>query len=287
MLSSVVVVALAALAHAAPLEERAITITEVTDVYTTVFEDAPAATEAPTTPTHQWWKWKGKGKPKPTTTAVYVTPTPEPAAEAPAATVEVPSPSYAAPAATQTAASSGGYTGSNDYSKSVVDHHNAHRANHSAPALEWDDAIAATALKIAKSCNYAHDVSTDGGGYGQNIAAGCPADNVTSIITELFYNNEAGNFNGMYGQSTPSNIQDESAFDGWGHFTQIVWKGTTKVGCATYDCSNDGGLKGVGGSVAPIFTVCNYKSAGNFLGEFDSNVGQPLGHAQIHWNTLQ
>jgi hypothetical protein len=108
--------------------------------------------------------------------------------------------------------------------------------------------------------------TTDGGGYGQNIAAGCPANNVTSIITELFYNNEAPNFVSLYGQSTPLNINDETAFDGWGHFTQIVWKATTLVGCATVDCTGKGngpnGLGNVGSNVAPIFTVCNYKSAG-------------------------
>jgi hypothetical protein len=156
---------------------------------------------------------------------------------------------------------------------------------------------------------------TDGGGYGQNIAAGCPASNISSVITELFYNNEAGNFASMYGQATPANINDESAFDGWGHFTQIVWAGTTKVGCATVHCS--GGLANTGGSVSPDFTVCNYKSPGekdytdeakefppspmlfdiaqtlslhcyigNYLGEFNKNVNQPLGHPSIGWNSL-
>lgn len=103
----------------------------------------------------------------------------------------------------------------------------------------------------------------DGGGYGQNIAAGCPASNVSSVITELFYNNEAPNFASLYGQKTPSNINDESAFDGWGHFTQIVWKGTTSVGCATVHCS--GGLANTGGSVSPDFTVCNYKNPGESI----------------------
>jgi hypothetical protein len=162
MLSSVVVVALAALAQAAPLEDRAVTVTEVTDVYTTVYDDSPAAAApAPTTTAEvKWWKFRGKGKGKPTTSVVYVTPTAEPVPEATTAApvADSPSPSYQAPAATPTAASGGGYTGGNDYAKSVTDHHNAHRANHSAPALEWDDALAATALKIAQSCNYAHDV---------------------------------------------------------------------------------------------------------------------------------
>jgi hypothetical protein len=81
------------------------------------------------------------------------------------------------------------------------------------------------------------------------------------VITELFYNNEVGNFDGLYGQGTPSNINDGSAFDGWGHFSQIVWKSTTQIGCATYDCSGRG-LANTGGSVPPHFTVCNYKPAG-------------------------
>lgn len=44
-----------------------------------------------------------------------------------------------------------------DYAATVVKHHNAHRANHSAPEIAWDDALAATAYKIARSCVYAHD----------------------------------------------------------------------------------------------------------------------------------
>jgi len=300
MLSSVVVIgALAAFANAVPVQERAVTVTEVTDVYTTVYDDG-SDVAAPTTTTKAWW-WKGNHRGKHTTaeaaptvtvstpeaavtTAVYTTPAADPTTPA-YTTPEVAYSTPASSAAPAVVTSTGG-----SYSQSIVDHHNAHRANHSAPALAWDDAVAATALKIANSCNYAHDTTTDGGGYGQNIAAGCPADNVTSVITELFYNNEAPNFNGLYGQATPSNINDEAAFDGWGHFSQIVWKSTTLVGCATVDCTGKGngpqGLGNVGSNVAPIFTVCNYKSAGNFLGEFDQNVGESLGHPEIHWNTL-
>ena len=96
-----------------------------------------------------------------------------------------------------------------------------------------------------------------GGGYGQNIAAGVAADNITAIITNLFYNGEVGWYDGLYGQAQPS----MSNFDHWGHFSQIVWKGTTQVGCYTKDCSGQG-LANTGGNVSPYFTVCNYKSPG-------------------------
>lgn len=44
------------------------------------------------------------------------------------------------------------------YSDIVVMHHNLHRANHSAPPVVWDQGLADTALAIAQSCDYAHNV---------------------------------------------------------------------------------------------------------------------------------
>ncbi|KAL3692371.1 hypothetical protein R1sor_006022 [Riccia sorocarpa] len=41
-----------------------------------------------------------------------------------------------------------------------------------------------------------------------------------------------------------------------GHYTQIVWKTTTKVGCASAKCPAGG-----------TFTVCSYNPPGNYIGE--------------------
>jgi len=99
--------------------------------------------------------------------------------------------------------------------------------------------------------------TADGGGYGQNIAAGVKPDNVSAVITDLFYNGEVNYYNNLYGQANP----DMSNFEKWGHFSQIVWKSTSQVGCATVDCTSQG-LANVGQYVSPFFTVCNYKSPG-------------------------
>ncbi|CZT14290.1 uncharacterized protein RCC_00266 [Ramularia collo-cygni] len=130
-------------------------------------------------------------------------------------------------------------------------------------------------------CAYKADTLTrtvDGGGYGQNIAAGIEAANISYIISDLFYNSEAPAFKDLYGQAQPSYAN----FGAWGHFSQIIWKGTTRIGCATTSCIN--GLKGVGANVPKHFTVCNYKSPGNYGGQYAQNISRPLGKPTAHWD---
>lgn len=75
----------------------------------------------------------------------------------------------------------------------------------------------------------------------------------------MFYNSEVNAYSTYYGKEPSS-----SDFGKYGHFTQVVWNGTTKLGCATKDCSASG-LAGVGKGVPPVFTVCNYKAPGECL----------------------
>lgn len=78
-----------------------------------------------------------------------------------------------------------------------------------------------------------------------------------------------------YGNDNP----DMSNFELWGHFSQMLWQSTKKVGCYTYTCSPPGAkpldcnpstgqsyLKNTGcgnGGMNAIFTVCNYSPPGN------------------------
>ncbi|KAK6433701.1 hypothetical protein LTR95_010116 [Oleoguttula sp. CCFEE 5521] len=279
---------------------------------------APASTAAPATTSatsQAHWGHRSKWptswiKSASSSTSVYVAPSSEPApfsSETPSSTYVPPPPpssTYVAPAPTSTyvapppsstsvyvapttpaysapPASSAYSATPTDYAGKVVLHHNLHRANHSATALEWSQSLADTASKIAQSCVYAHNVDMDNGGYGQNIAAGVKGEDVTSVITDLFYNGEVGNFT-QYGVPQPS----MTYFEYWGHFSQIVWKGTTSVGCATQDCTGKKWVDGDGNDltakhISPYFTVCNYKSPGNYANEYADNVGVSLKQASI------
>ncbi|KAI5358831.1 putative CAP domain-containing protein [Septoria linicola] len=165
------------------------------------------------------------------------------------------------------------------YADECVQHHNVHRQNHLAYDMVWDDALAYTAQLVAQSCNYAHDTSYDYGQAGQNIAAGIAANNVSGCITELWYNAEYPYFSYNYGQPSP----DYTYFESFGHMTQLVWKNTTRFGCATQYCPY--GLANAG-SVEPYFTVCNYMEAGNVMGMYDQNVSPPQGAADVHWDSF-
>ncbi len=78
---------------------------------------------------------------------------------------------------------------------------------------------------------------------------------LAQAITDMWYNGEITQFpsNG-YGQATP----DMSNFESWGHVTQVIWAGSTTVGCATQLCPAGTMFSGMDA----WFTVCDYGPAG-------------------------
>ncbi|KAF7113634.1 hypothetical protein CNMCM5793_002990 [Aspergillus hiratsukae] len=160
----------------------------------------------------------------------------------------------------------------NAYQSAVLYNHNIHRSNHSASSMTWNTTLESSAYDLASQCVYQHNTDIGGGGYGQNIGYGVSADEVGVMITNLMYNDEFAYFDGLYGEANPN----MAYFEKWGHFSQIVWKGSVSVGCATVVCDS---LGNVDSSAPSPFTVCNYYPPGNYAGEYGDNVLPPLGHA--------
>ncbi|RSH93414.1 hypothetical protein EHS25_007770 [Saitozyma podzolica] len=126
--------------------------------------------------------------------------------------------------------------------------HNAFRAHYGASAVTWNDTLAVYAYNAAKTCKYGHT----GGPYGENIAAGVGGG---YDVTKGF--NSWANEASLYNYSSPG-------YSGTtGHFTQLVWKATSQIGCAAVTCPDGSIFTGYGQN--SLYLVCEYYVPGNWV----------------------
>ncbi|KAE8267667.1 hypothetical protein A4X09_0g4679 [Tilletia walkeri] len=143
----------------------------------------------------------------------------------------------------------------------MLNRHNMYRARHGAPALTWDNNLAAFAATWANKCIWAHS----GGPYGENGASSVGMDMTMADSVAMWY-----------GEILDYNFLQPDFSYATGHFTQLVWKDTTTVGCAIATCTPS--QLGYNWPYPdPAYNVwCEYsKNPGNVIGEFAQNVLQP------------
>ncbi len=146
-----------------------------------------------------------------------------------------------------------------DEQDEIVRVHNRWRSAENVPALHWSSALADNAQDYADilkgdACELRHSQTTD---LGENLFWASP-------IISSGRSSKAQRL-------TPTNVIDDwgsEKVDYWyltntcttskmcGHYTQIVWKNTTEVGCGKAICPDNSQV-----------WVCNYKPAGNFIGQ--------------------
>lgn len=126
--------------------------------------------------------------------------------------------------------------------------HNAARAAVGVGPMVWDTSVAAYAQNYANQrigdCNLVHS----GGPYGENIFWGSSGkewtagDAVASWVSEKQWYNY------------PANTC--STGKACGHYTQVVWRNSVRLGCARVKCNS-----------GAIFITCNYSPPGNVVGQ--------------------
>jgi pathogenesis-related protein 1 len=118
------------------------------------------------------------------------------------------------------------------------------------PPLTWSDTVAAAARDHAARCVFEHS----GNGYGENIyaSAGSTPTGATAVDS---WASEAADYD----------YEGNSCDGTCGHYTQVVWADSTKLGCAFDVCDSGSPF----GSDFPTwnFIVCDYDPPGNFIGE--------------------
>ncbi|KAH8120126.1 CAP domain-containing protein [Phellopilus nigrolimitatus] len=160
-------------------------------------------------------------------------------------TSTTPSPSSSATSQPSTSSSPG--TSSSDIA-TYLSTQNTARSQHGASPLSWNDTLASAAQTWANKCVFKHSGGTLGP-FGENLAAGTGNSyNISSAVQS--WTNEASQYNS--GNPQPS------------HFTQVVWKASTQVGCALQSCN---GIFSASFGQAKFY-VCEYYPQGNVIGAF-------------------
>ncbi|PHH76341.1 hypothetical protein CDD82_4044 [Ophiocordyceps australis] len=123
---------------------------------------------------------------------------------------------------------------------------NQYRAQHGARALQWNNSLAwwAYGYLDRNKCAWKHSQ----GPWGENIACG--------YVTPAHSVQVWGDERRVYDYRHPGFSHET------GHFTQLVWKGTTDVGCAREWC----------GRYMRWFVACEYWPPGNVQGQYAQNV---------------
>lgn len=134
--------------------------------------------------------------------------------------------------------------------------HNAVRAAAQPPPspalsdLTWSSSAASVAAAWAQNCTWAHNANR--GPYGENIAASTAPLTPASVVD--MWAAEAADY--KYATNQCSDV--------CGHYTQLVWRSTTAVGCAIQRCDSGSPFPGGG---PWYFAVCDYSPPGNYIGQ--------------------
>ncbi|EFJ46548.1 hypothetical protein VOLCADRAFT_92972 [Volvox carteri f. nagariensis] len=144
---------------------------------------------------------------------------------------------------------------------------NALRAQHGVPPLTWDNGLAlesaAWAFKLAqRGCAKDHDYSVVVGENIFTVTELPPPDKTCTPAVHGWYS-EISEYN--FTTSAPFTVNHD---DGVGHFTQLVWRATTTMGCGTAVVSMMlelfTGYRAKGGCKV---VVCRYLPPGNIASD--------------------
>ncbi|KAF4996412.1 hypothetical protein FDECE_12448 [Fusarium decemcellulare] len=154
--------------------------------------------------------------------------------------------STTAAAAAPTSGSGSGSSSLTDDQQAALDAHNEARSAVGNEPLTWDDELAAGAQEWADHLVSLGSLQHSGAdGVGENLYAGSSSNPFTDaanlfIAEKSQYNGEA---------------IDNVNYQTFGHYTQVVWHSTTKVGMAK--ASGNG----------QTYVVCRYQEPGNMIGD--------------------
>ncbi|XP_062082795.1 pathogenesis-related protein 1-like [Humulus lupulus] len=138
-------------------------------------------------------------------------------------------------------------TRAQDSPQDFLNAHNAARAQVGVGPIRWDNTVAEYARRYANQrkgdCSLVHSQ----GPYGENIAWGRP--DLSGVNAVKMWVAEKADYDYNSNTCRPGKV--------CGHYTQVVWRNSVRLGCAKVRCDNNRGS----------FITCNYDPPGNWNGQ--------------------
>ncbi|KAJ1690101.1 hypothetical protein LUZ63_014256 [Rhynchospora breviuscula] len=135
-----------------------------------------------------------------------------------------------------------------NYIDEILKAHNSVRGQLGLKPLKWDLLLQSYAKSYAFKRQHDCELEHSEGPYGENLFWGSPYGYYNYTDAVNIWVDERKN----YDYDTNTCKENEMC----GHYTQVVWATTRKVGCAQVKCDN-----------GDQFLACNYDPPGNYIGE--------------------
>jgi len=132
--------------------------------------------------------------------------------------------------------------------------HNQARAEVGAPPLMWDEELAASAAsygpKLAAVGHLVHSSRTERPGQSENLAMDLDWRGTPESLAGMWVDEKT-----LFVPGTFPEVTRSGRWEDVGHYTQMIWASTTKVGCALHD---ERGWR---------YLICRYSPKGNADGK--------------------
>ncbi|XP_028623789.1 peptidase inhibitor 16 isoform X1 [Grammomys surdaster] len=161
-----------------------------------------------------------------------------------------------------------------DEKETMVELHNYYRAQVSPPAsdmlqMRWDDELAAFAKAYAQKCVWGHN--KERGRRGENLFA-ITGEGMDVPLAVGNWHEEHAHYNLSTATCDPGQM--------CGHYTQVVWSKTERIGCGSHFCET---LQGVEEANIQLL-VCNYEPPGNVKGRKPYQEGTPCSQCPLGYS---
>jgi pathogenesis-related protein 1 len=124
------------------------------------------------------------------------------------------------------------------------------------PSLCWSAAVATTAQAWADTCQATHNPNLGTLGLGENLFFFAPPGAYTPLDGVAYWAAESSDYDYATNTCAPGQV--------CGHYTQMVWRSTSHIGCGIATCNINSPFPGF---TTWTWIVCDYQPPGNYVGQ--------------------